>query len=111
MLGATRFGQPGRLNSINVVVVEAGANLDRQRNSDGLFDFLQDAFQSVVILQESRAAAMLHYLWRRTATVHIKDVGADFFSHLGGHAHALWLAPEDLHRERPLAVVEAHLAF
>src|SRR6185503_13645208 len=37
------------------------------------------------------------------------NVGADFFRHLGSHAHALRLAAKNLDRERPLVLIETHL--
>ena len=54
---------------------------------------------------------MLHNFRSRAATVHIKNIGADFFSHFRRHAHPLRLAAEDLNRKRPLVFVEAHLAL
>src|SRR2546425_9858524 len=52
---------------------------------------------------------MLHDFWRRTTAIHIQNVRADFFGHLCSHAHALMLAAENLHRERALVFVKAHL--
>src|SRR5688572_31194298 len=54
---------------------------------------------------------MLHDFRRRTTTVDVENVGPDFLGHLRRHAHPFRLPAEDLHRERPLVLVEAHLPF
>jgi hypothetical protein len=111
VLSPTIFGELCRLDGIDRVIVEPGANLHGHRNRDSSFDFFQDRFQPWVIFEEARSAAMLHNLRRGTATVYVQDVGANFFSHLSSHAHAFRLSAENLHGERPLVFIKAHLAF
>ena len=64
-----------------------------------------------MVFQQSRSAAVLHNFRRRTAAVDVEDVGANFFRHLGRHAHALRLAAKNLHRKRPLVRIKPHLPF
>ena len=111
VLGAASLGQPGGLDSVDCVIVKAGANLNGHWNRDGLFDLLENRFQPRMILEQTRSAAVLHHFRRGTAAVHVQDVGPDFLGHLGGHAHPLRLAAEDLHGERAFVFIEAHLAF
>src|SRR5438128_2486362 len=54
---------------------------------------------------------MLYNFRGRTAAVHVENVRANFFSHLGGHAHPLRLSAKNLHREWSLVLIEAHLPF
>ena len=100
-----------RFYRINGVIVKAGANLDRHRNRNSPFDFFQDSLQPLVIFQQSRSTAVLYNLRRGTAAIHVENVCANFFGQFGGHAHAFRLAAKNLHRERPLVFIKAHLPF
>jgi len=54
---------------------------------------------------------MLHNFRCGAAAVHVENICANFFSQLGGHTHALGLPAKNLHRERALVFVKAHLPF
>ena len=111
VLDATGFREFCGLDGIDRAVRVAGANLDRQRNRNRFLDLFQNRFQSRQIAQQSRATAVLHDFRRRAAAVYIQNIRSDFLGHLGGHAHALRLRAEDLHRKRALVLIETHLAF
>ena len=111
VLDAAGLGQLRGLDGIDRAVRVSGANFDRQRNRNRFLDLFENRFQSRQIAQQPRATAVLHDFRRRTAAVYIENIRADFFGHLGGHAHALRLPAENLNRKRALVPVEAHLAF
>jgi len=109
VLGAAAFRQLRHLDRVAVVVVEARANLDGERDGDDLLDLFENRLQPRQVFEQTRAAAVLDDLGRGAAAVHVEDIGADLLGHLGGHRHAPGLAAEDLHGERALVLVKAHL--
>ncbi len=51
---------------------------------------------------EAASGSVLRDLGYRAAHVHVDDVGAHSFDDLGGSGHLVWVAAEDLDRDRPL---------
>jgi len=108
---AAVFRELRSVDRVDRVIVKARADLHRERNRDHFLDLFQDRFQATVVFQQTRPAAVLDDFRRRTTTVHVENISANFLGHLGGHAHSFRLPAEDLHRKRPLVFVEPHLPF
>ena len=106
-----RFDEPrAELETGARAVLDSTAQLDRDRDVDGLGDRLDDAGGEVGLFEEVCARARARHLPHGTAEVEVDDVCADRLHHAGCIGHRSRLGAEELDRQRMLVRGNAEVA-
>ncbi len=101
-LSAAVLDQARDVDTVDQVVVPAGADLDRHRDRDDFADAAQDLLELRQVLEEVRPASAAHDALGRTAAVDVENVGAGLLDDLGSLDHSRGVVAEDLDRDRTL---------
>jgi len=99
---ALAFGHLGHLDRVEMLVVPAAANLDRERHGERLAQGAQDERGARHIPHERGALALGGDLGHGTAHVEVHDVGAERLAALRGAHQELGVLAQELHGQRAL---------
>ena len=99
------LGHLGDVNCDDIVLVPAGTNFDRERDSDNGANGAEENFEMRQVAQKARAAALDDF-FHRTAEIDVHVVEAEILGEGGGGSHHFGIRAEDLRGDGMLVVVE-----
>src|SRR4029453_18183609 len=96
VLHATCLGELCRFEGIDIVIVVTGPNLYRQRNRDRFLNLFENRFQTRIVTEQPRTAAVLYHLGGGATAIDFQNIGSKLFSRFRRHPHSLRLATKNL---------------
>ncbi len=93
---------PRKGPGVALLLVPAGAHLDRHRDAHGLRHRTNDGGGMLGLAHQAATGVVLRDLGDGASHVDVDDVGAELLDDGAAVGHLLGVAPEDLNRDRPL---------